>query len=158
MQRETGGSRHLPAVSNLIRWTLLTLGLSAFCCVRAGQEGDVPESRRHRLAVQVENRSQLRACDGFFRGWAGGCDTKHRFLVLHDHPGTRPIVALQTRVPLPRKSDRKPNSLVRAPGFGTLLGVNARCFSNRKLCFKLRPCRRTRSRDFYACLSYAKPG
>jgi hypothetical protein len=42
------------AVSDLIRWTPLTLGSSAFCCVRVGQEGDVPESRRHRLAVQVE--------------------------------------------------------------------------------------------------------
>ena len=41
-------------MSDLIRWTPLTLGSSAFCCVRVGQEGDVPESRRHRLAVQVE--------------------------------------------------------------------------------------------------------
>ena len=38
-RRETGGSRHLPTVSNLIRWTPLTLGSSTFCCVRAGQEG-----------------------------------------------------------------------------------------------------------------------
>ena len=54
------------AMSNLIRWTPLTLGSSAFCCVRAGQEGDVPECHRHRLAVQVEDRSKLRACGGFY--------------------------------------------------------------------------------------------
>eukprot|EP01044_Picomonas_judraskeda_P021267 COSAG03_NODE_4962_length_1378_cov_7.369820_2_plen_225_part_00 len=36
---------------NLIRWTPLTLGSSAFCCVRAGEEGDVPESRRHGYGV-----------------------------------------------------------------------------------------------------------
>ena len=56
-RRQTGGSRHLPAVSNLIRWTPLTLGSSAFCCVRVGQEGDVPECHRHRLPVQVEEKS-----------------------------------------------------------------------------------------------------
>ena len=49
------------------------------------------------------------------RGWAGGCDTKYRFLVLPYHPRTRPIVTLQTRVPLPRTSDRKPPKTPRAP-------------------------------------------
>jgi len=65
-RRETGGSRHLPTVSNLIRWTPLTLGSSAFCCVRAGQEGDVPESRRHRVAVQAELGVFSEVCGHFY--------------------------------------------------------------------------------------------
>ena len=71
--------------------------LSASPCCAGGEQ------------IQAESLWRL------LRGWAGGCDTKYRFLVLHDHPGTRPIVALQTRVPLPRKSDRKPPKTPRAP-------------------------------------------
>jgi hypothetical protein len=51
---------------NLIRWTPLTLGSSAFCCVRAGQAGDVPESRRHRLAVQAELGVFSEVCGHFY--------------------------------------------------------------------------------------------
>ena len=54
------------AKSDLIRWTPLALGSSAFCCVRAGREGDVPESRHHRLAAQVELGVFSEVCGHFY--------------------------------------------------------------------------------------------
>ena len=71
------------AVSDLIRWTPLTLGSSAFCCVRVGQEGDVPESRRHRLAVQVELGVFSEVCGHFYVA-AGRWSAKRRLAESKD--------------------------------------------------------------------------
>jgi len=68
---------------NLIRWTPLTLGSSAFCCVRAGEEGDVPESRRHRLAVQVELGVFSEVCGHFYVA-AGRWSAKRRLAESKD--------------------------------------------------------------------------
>ena len=68
---------------NLIRWTPLTLGSSAVCCVRAGEEGDVPESRRHRLAVQVELGVFSEVCGHFYVA-AGRWSAKRRLAESKD--------------------------------------------------------------------------
>ena len=63
MLRETGGSSYRPATSNFIRRQPLNHGLSCFCCVCAGQERDVPECWRHRLAgKQVDSRVFSEVC------------------------------------------------------------------------------------------------
>jgi hypothetical protein len=82
LRRETGGSSHRSDASNLLCLRPLNHGLSCFCCVCAGQEGDVPEFRRHRLAGKQADCDVFSEVCGHFYVAAGRWAAKRRLAEL----------------------------------------------------------------------------
>jgi hypothetical protein len=82
LRRETGGSSHRSDAPNLLCLRPLNHGLSCLCCVGAGQEGDVPECRWHRLAGKQADFDEYSGGCGHFYVAAGRWAARQRLAEL----------------------------------------------------------------------------
>ena len=106
---------------NLVRWTPLTLGSSAFCCVRAGQEGDVPECRQHRLAGKQADVGVFWEVCGHFYMAAGRWAANQRLAELKVGR-----VVLKNCISC-HSHHHSPVEAATSPDLGSILAVSLRC-------------------------------
>ena len=121
MWRETGGSSHRSDASNLLCLRPLNHGLSCFCCVCAGQEGEVPEFRRHRLAGKQADCDVFSEVCGHFYVAAGRWAAKRRLAELTVGG------AVLTNCISCHNHHHSPVEAATSPDLGSILAVSLRC-------------------------------